>query len=107
MDFLNNPNLAPQLPDNLFSKYIMPTAAQQVANQPPQQAQQGPDPNTQMLLDALRKGTGAGSQPAQAGRVQSAGYLGQGMNTSAIGTALRPLFGQGAGIDGVSGNSTF
>jgi hypothetical protein len=107
MDFLTNP--ADPTGQNPLAKFIMPTVAQQVAQQPPQQQQQAQtNPQTQALIDALRNGTGAGNAPASGGRVQSAGYFGQGMNTNAIGNALKPLFSSsGGGIGGISGGSTF
>ena len=60
----------------------------------PQQMQQQ---NMQTaLVDALRQqGGGQSSAPAQAGRVTSAGALGDGMNTNAIGGALGGMFGGG------------
>ena len=91
MDFLNDQPPIDPTANNPLNKFIMPTAGQQAAQQPPQQAQT--NPNTQALIDALRgNGMGGGGAPAQAGNVQSAGYFGQGMNTNAIGNALSPMF---------------
>jgi len=53
-------------------------------------AQQQQDDELIEQIDALRNGgMGGGGAPTQGGRVQSAGYLGQGMNTGAIGGALK------------------
>jgi len=90
MDFLNNQPPIDPTANNPLNRFLMPTAAQQAAQQPPQQQQQQTNPDTQALIDALRNGgMGGGGAPTQGGRVQSAGYLGQGMNTGAIGGALK------------------
>jgi hypothetical protein len=93
MDFLNNQLPIDPTANNPLNRFLMPTAAQQAAQQPPQQQQQQTNPDTQALIDALRNGGMGGGAPTQGGRVQSAGYLGQGMNTGAIGNALGSAFG--------------
>ena len=50
--------------------------------------QVGQQQQQQMLIDALRNGIGQQAAPTQAGKVQSAGYVGQGMDPSAIGGAF-------------------
>lgn len=49
---------------------------------------QGMSPQQEALINALRGMGGGGGAPAQFGNVQSAGYIGQGMDTKAIGNAL-------------------
>ena len=93
-DFLNpTPAAAPANPveNNPFSQFLMPTAGQKAMVAP---AQQGVNPDTQALIDALRNGQQGGGQPApaQGGNVTSAGYFGQGMDTKAIGNAMAPMF---------------
>ena len=68
---------------------------------PEQVQQQGMQ---QALIEALRQPQQQMTAPAQVGKVQSAGYLGQGMNTGAIGGALGNSFG---GIGGISGGGGF
>ena len=95
-DFLN-PTPASAAPtsdaisNNPFSRFLMPTAGQKAMVAP---AQQGVNPDTQALIDALRNGQQGGRQPApaQGGNVTSAGYFGQGMDTKAIGNAMAPMF---------------
>jgi hypothetical protein len=95
-DFLK-PNLdtAPADPtvNNPFMKYIMPTAGQQAAQTPAQQSDVNPE--TQALINALRGNQQSNPMgaPASAGRIQSTGYFGDGMNTNAIGNVMKPLFG--------------
>lgn len=55
----------------------------------------------QMLVDALRNPQQPLVQSQGASPVQSAGYIGQGMNTNAIGGALGSAFK--GGIGGMSG----
>ena len=56
---------------------------------------QAPMPGQDALVQALRGFGGGGGAPAQYGNVQSAGYIGQGMNADAIGKAL------GQGVSGL------
>jgi hypothetical protein len=90
MDFLNNQPPIDPTANNPLNKFLMPTAGQQAAQQPPQQQAQV-NPDTQALIEALRKGgMGGGGAPAQAGRVQTTGYFGEGMtDPSNIGSAIR------------------
>jgi hypothetical protein len=78
-DFLNSADAS----ENPFMKFIMPTPAQQAAQTPQT------NPETQALVEALRGGQqNPMGAPASAGRVQSAGYFGQGMDPTKIGTSV-------------------
>jgi hypothetical protein len=78
-DFLNPADAS----ENPFLKFIMPTPAQQ-ATQTPQV-----NPETQAIVEALRGGQqNPMGAPASAGRVQSAGYFGQGTDLGRIGNNI-------------------
>ena len=81
--------LADQTQSNPMSQFIAPPPTQPAQVVP----QEKDDAATQQaLIDALRGMSSRAAPAAAAGPIQSAGYLGQGMDTKAIGGALGSLF---------------